>query len=185
MFAFDIKRFPDDRTAPIQSYSGKAQATKRYAEAFNGAFYKALTKELPMLVKLYDKIEEQLVEKYKEYKKQQGVGIPRPGAVKGIDLKENATTQFLHSKIDHVISVGYIYPIFGAFRALLSFNKDKGEISWNFKPLEIWNEIGTDLVQNVFESTNNPQLAGKDKQLWLSNYRIVETQSLRKLLGKR
>ena len=53
-----------------------------------------------------------------------------------------------------------------------------------FDPLEIWNEVGTSIVQNTFESSNNPQLAGKDKQLWLSNYRIVETQSLRKLLNK-
>lgn len=41
------------------------------------------------------------------------------------------------------------------------------------------------ITQNTFESSNNPQLAGKDKQLWLSNYRIVETQSLRKQLDAR
>ena len=52
-------------------------------------------------------------------------------------------------------------------------------------PIEIWNEVGTSIVQNTFESYTNPQLAGKDKQLWLSNYRIVETQSLRKLLNRR
>ena len=71
-----------------------------------------------------------------------------------------------------------------AYRSL-RFDEEIGEVSWLFDPLEIWEEVGTSIAQNTFESSNNPQLAGKDKQLWLSNYRIVETQSLRKLLNKR
>ena len=39
--------------APIQSYFGKAQVFKRYKEAYNTGFYKALTKELPVLLKQY------------------------------------------------------------------------------------------------------------------------------------
>ena len=74
----------------------------------------------------------------------------------------------------------YIYPIFGAFRSLLKFDEATGAVSWLFNPIDIWNEVGTSIVQNTFETYTNPQLAGKDKQLWLSNYRIVETQSLRK-----
>lgn len=84
---------------------------------------------------------------------------------------------------EYQISSGYIYPIFGAFRCLLQFDPATGQVSWLFDPLELWKEVGTSLVQNTFETFRNPQLAGKDKQLWLSNYRIVETQSLRKLLG--
>ena len=49
----------------------------------------------------------------------------------------------------------------------------------------MWDEIGHLLAQNIFNTSNNPQLAGKDKQLWLSTYRIVETQSLRKLLDEK
>lgn len=85
----------------------------------------------------------------------------------------------------YMISGGYIYPIFGAFRPLLEYSDETETVSWMFDPLEIWNEVGASLAQNTFETSNNPQLAGKDKQLWLSNYRIVETQSLRKLLKRR
>lgn len=81
------------------------------------------------------------------------------------------------------VSSGYIYPIFGAFRSLLRFEQDT--LSWIFEPLELWNEVGVSIVQNTFETSTNPQLAGKDKQLWLANYRIVETQSLRKQLERR
>ena len=45
----------------------------------------------------------------------------------------------------------------------------------------MWDEIGVNIVQNVFESNNknNPQWAGKDKTLWLGNYRIVDTQKFK------
>lgn len=184
MYAFDIDRFPNDNAAPIQSYSGKAQVFKRYKQAFTTPFYKSLTKEIPVLVELYDLIEYELPEKYREYRKHQGVANPRFGSVRGIESLENETkTEFLARATKYSVSTGYIYPIFGAFRSLLQFDSDSGVISWLFRPKDIWNEVGVAIVQNTFETSTNPQLAGKDKQLWLSNYRIVETQSLRKRLN--
>lgn len=184
MYAFDIIKYPDDVLAPIQSYSGKAQVFKRYKDAYNTPFYKSLTKQLPKLVKLYDVIEKELPEKYNEYKKNLGVASPRFGAVKGVEnVEKGAETSFLNETTNYPISSGYIYPIFGAFRSLLRFDEEKGEVAWIFDPIYIWNQVGTSIAQNTFESSNNPQLAGKDKQLWLSNYRIVETQSLRMLLN--
>ena len=184
MYAFDIIKYPDDVLAPIQSYSGKAQVFKRYKDAYNTPFYKSLTKQLPKLVKLYDVIEKELPEKYNEYKKNLGVASPRFGAVKGVEnVEKGAETSFLNETTNYSISSGYIYPIFGAFRSLLRFDDEKGEVAWIFDPIYIWNQVGTSISQNTFESSNNPQLASKDKQLWLSNYRIVETQSLRMLLN--
>ena len=181
-----VVKYPDDSVAPIQSYSGKAQVFKRYKDAYDTPFYKSLTKQLPVLVELYDLIERELSLKYNEYKKKLGVAIPRFGSVKGVENIEKGTkTNYLQNRTNYSISSGYIYPIFGAFRSLLRFDVETGEVSWLFNPLEIWEEVGTSIVQNTFESSNNPQLAGKDKQLWLSNYRIVETQSLRKLLKRR
>lgn len=185
MYAFDIAKYPDDVAAPIQSYSGKAQVFKRYKDAYDTVFYKELTKQLPTLVKLYDVIEREIGAKYCEYKKNSGVARPQFGRVKGVESLEKGTeTEFLGEKTNYAVSSGYLYPIFGAFRALLKFDEEEGVVSWLFDPIEVWEKIGTSIAQNTFESSNNPQLAGKDKQLWLSNYRIVETQSLRMLLSK-
>ena len=191
LYAFDVEKYPDDAVAPVQSFSGKAQVFKRYSEVFNTPFYKALTKELPLLVKLYDTIEAEIPLRYKEYKEAQGIK-PRFGSVRGIESvnKDNGgekttPTQFLEVPTKYQISSGYIYPIFGAFRSLLKYSEESEHVSWLFDPIELWEEVGTSLVQNTFETSSNPQLAGKDKQLWLSNYRIVETQSLRKLLQHR
>ena len=185
MYAFDIDKYPDDNAAPVQSYSGKAQVFKRYKQAFETPFYMSLTEHLTTLVELYDIIERELPEKYKEYKKAQGVANPRFGSVRGIESLDNPTkTEFLAKPTNYTVSSGYIYPIFGAFRSLLRFEESEGKVFWLFDPIDIWNEVGTSIVQNTFETYTNPQLAGKDKQLWLSNYRIVETQSLRKLLKR-
>ena len=186
MYAFDIKKYPDDKQAPIQSYAFKAQVFKRYKEMYDSPFYRSLTIQLPTLVKLYDLIEQEISSKYNEYKRDLGFSQPHFGNVKGVEYVERGTeTTFLKQKAMYNVSTGYIYPIFGAFRSLLRFDDEKGNVSWLFDPTEIWNEVGSSIVQNTFETSNNPQLAGKDKQLWLSNYRIVETQSLRKLLNNR
>lgn len=186
MFAFDIKKYPDDKMAPIQSYSGKAQVFKRYKDAHNTYFYKSLTKQLPVLVKLYDTIEREISTKYNEYKKNLGFTSPHFGNVKGVEyIEKGIKTDFLGQRMFYSVSSGYIYPIFGAFRSLLRIDDETGNVFWLFDPIEIWHEVGATIVQNTFESSNNPQLAGKDKQLWLSNYRIVETQSLRKMLSGR
>ena len=186
MYAFDIDKYPDDKAAPVQSYSGKAQVFKRYKQAYETPFYNSLCRQIPKLVELYDVIERELPEKYKTYKREMGVVNPRFGSVRGIESLDTPTkTEFLETATKYAVSSGYIYPIFGAFRSLLKFDADTGAVSWLFDPLEIWNEVGTSIVQNTFETYTNPQLAGKDKQLWLSNYRIVETQSLRKLLNRK
>ena len=135
-------------------------------------------------VQLYDAIETELSDKYVQYKKELGTANPRFGAVRGIDNKDDASSFFLKTSMQYTISSGYIYPIFGAFRSLLKFDESADKLEWEFDPVDMWNEIGKSLAQNTFESSSNPQLAGKDKQLWLSNYRIVETHCLRKLLNR-
>ena len=112
MYAFDIEKYPDDKMAPIQSYSGKAQVFKRYKDAFNGKFYKSLTKQLPKLTELYDIIEREMSDKYGEYKRALGVAIPRFGGVKGVEYVESGVkTEFFENKIKYSISSGYIYPV--------------------------------------------------------------------------
>jgi len=184
MFAFDIDRFPDDRMAPVQSFSGKAQVVNRYKDAHKKDFYQALIGEVPKLVELYDVIERELPQKYKDYKKNLGEGA-KFGLVRGIVSADKASTYFLKNPMSYKISSGYIYPLLGAFRCLLRYNPSAKATFWQDDPVELWNEVGVNLVQKMFETSTNPQFAGKDKELWLSNYTIVENQSLRKLVQQR
>lgn len=193
MYAMDIKKFPDDSIAPVQSFSGKAQVFKRYSQVYDTPLYKALTKQIPKLAELYDRIELELPQKYRTYKEALGIK-GKFGKITGVenvtrDKNDKDTgrmnyTTYSQTPTKYQISSGYIYPIFGAFRALLKYDEAKETVYWLFDPLELWEEVGTSLTQNTFEGARNPQATGKDTKIWLSNYRIVETQSLRKLLQK-
>lgn len=176
MFAFNIKKFPNDMNVPTQAYSGKSMVFKDYKEEFGKkpAVYAELANELPKLVQLYEEIETTIPEFYKKYKSSNGTRFAF-GKVRGINGAGDFKTDFTKGKMSYQIPAGYLLPIFGAFRALLKFTDDTHKkLEWSFDPLEVWNSVGTALVQNTFDSNNNPQLAGKDANLWRSNYRIVD-----------
>lgn len=194
LFAMNIKKYPNDSGAPVSAYSGKANVFKDFkkeleaeeeiqnninseteltGEANNFNIYKVLSSEIPLIVELYEKIESDLPNIYAEYKKEEGK-IGRFGAVRGVNgNKLGHKTLFNEAPLSHDISQGFLLPIFGAFRALLKV--DNGTAKWRFNPLQVWNEIGIRLVQNTFDTETNPQMAGKNKTLWQSNYRIVDS----------
>lgn len=173
MFAFNIKRYPDDSQVPISSYSGKAAVFKDYKNEYdnNPNIYKQLAKEIPILVRLYETIQKEMSDKYNQFKEEDGKKS-KFGAVRGVDNKGNLKTDFTGESIKYDISSGFLMPIFGAFRALLSMGKK--DVQWAADPVEVWEKVGTRLVQNTFDTDTNPQQIGKSKTLWQSNYRIVD-----------
>lgn len=180
MFSFNIKRFPDDSSAPVQAYSGKAAVFKDYKKEFENNvenskenIYVKLSSLLPELVKLYELVQKELPEKYKEFKIEEGKQ-GQFGRVRGVEGAGKFATDFTGSDMSYQISNGFILPIFGAFRALLS-EDDKGNIFWMASPTEVWKRAGLRLVQNTFDTDTNPQQVGKSKTLWQSNYRIVDS----------
>lgn len=175
MFAFNIKRYPDDSSAPVSAYSGVGAVFKDYKNEFDEEdnIYKKLAPELPRLVKLYEKIQKELPKKYQEFKSEDGK-IARFGSVRGIEGAGNFTTDFNGEDMSYQISVGFLLPIFGAFRALLRVGSE-GKVHWQFDPLEVWEKAGVRLVQNTFDTDTNPQQVGKSKTLWQANYRIVDS----------
>lgn len=174
MFGFNIKRYPDDSGAPVSAYSGKAVVFKDYKAEYETAdnIYEKLVDILPKLVELYEKIQEELPEKYMEYKREEGKK-GKFGALRGVETNGTYATLFNQKPLQYEISIGFILPIFGAFRALLTDKED--HVEWVFDPIMIWEKAGVRLVQNTFDTDTNPQQVGKSKTLWQSNYRIVDS----------
>lgn len=192
MYAFNIDRFRDDSSVPVAAYSGKANVFKDYRAEWDkhsednqpteDNIYYRLLPLVPSLVELYETIELQMAEKYKEYKKMNGSGA-KFGGIRGVEHTDKYKTEFLQQKKEYNISSGFIMPIFGAFRALLHTNEN-GEIDWIFTPTDLWESVGVTLVQTVFDTDTNPQTAGKSKTLWQSTYRIVENEKNRRLVDE-
>lgn len=190
MFAFNVKKYPDDSGAPVAAYSGKAAVFKDYRNEYDKEnsedeepnIYIELAKQIPKLVKLYELIQTDMPEKYKQFKQDDGNKISRFGAVRGIEGAGQYRTLFTESEITYEISTGFILPIFGAFRALLKRKDNK--LEWEFDPIQVWEDVGTRLVQNTFDTDTNPQQVGKARTVWQSNYRIVDGRRKDLLLEK-
>ncbi|MEZ7740418.1 AIPR family protein [Gemella sanguinis] len=188
MFIFNIKRYPDDSSAPTPAYSAKASVFKDFKKELetNNNIYVKLAPQLTKLVELYETIQKEMPKKYNDFKAENG-SKGSFGKVRGVtSSQENKTkfySDFTHSEIPYEISAGFLLPIFGAFRALLKENNN-GELYWLFDPIEIWEASGVRLVQNTFETDTNPQMVGKMKTLWQSNYRIVDSVMKDKLIEK-
>ena len=173
MFTFNIKRYPDDSSVPISAYSGKQAVFKDYQKEYNSEnnIYHKLAPIIPDLVSLYETIQIELPIKYQEFKNAEGKNASF-GRIRGIEGSGKYSTDFSQKDCTYNISTGFLMPIFGAFRALLS--EENGIIKWTFDPIEIWKRGGTRLVQNTFDTDTNPQQVGKSKTLWQANYRIVD-----------
>ena len=188
MFIFNIKRYPDDSSAPTPAYSAKASVFKDFRKELetDNNIYVKLAPQLAKLVELYETIQKEMPKKYNDFKAENG-SKGSFGRVRGVTSSQESKTKFYsdftHSEIPYEISAGFLLPIFGAFRALLKENNN-GELYWLFDPIEIWEASGVRLVQNTFETDTNPQIAGKTKTLWQSNYRIVDSIMKDKVIEK-
>ena len=171
---------------PTQAYSGKAAVFKDIREDIDNKtdYYKNLATLLPTLVKLYDKIETDYRQKFIEYNPK-----GRFGGIRGVDKhkdgKKPYKSLFMQTTMEYKVSVGYILPVFGAFRVLINIDKDKGQITWRRDPFKMWDKVGSELVKNTLESSrNNPQDAGKNSAIWSNNYSKVENELFRELLSQ-
>lgn len=150
LYAFNIKKFPNDAQIPSASYSGKAMVFKDYRAEYDETpnIYKQLALELPTLVNLYETIEREIGDKYREFKLEDGIKGSF-GSVRGVEV--GGRTEYTKQEIDYNVSIGFIMPIFGAFRALLSWSKDQRKVIWAYDPIKMWKRVGTKLVQNTFD----------------------------------
>lgn len=182
LFSYNIFKFKNANEAPTQAYSGKAAVFKDIKKDLDNdtGYYRRLSYLLPDLVSLYDKIESDFNNKYREYNPS-----GRFGALRGIEPvkpgRPSFKTLFLENTIDYKVSAGYILPVFGAFRVLI---EDSGSsLSWRIDPFTMWDEVGADLLKNTFDSSrNNPQDAGKNTSIWSNNYSKVENAMFRQML---
>lgn len=174
MFMMNIKRFPNEDSVPVQAYSAKASVFKDFKkeiDANSNNIYTKLAPMIPQFISLYEEIDKTLPDKYQEYKNKENQNS-KFGGLRGVTTGAFHTL-YSESFKNYDISIGYIYPIFGAFRALLQEKNNK--LAWKNNPFKLWEKVGYQLVQNTVEADKTPQAIGKKKNLWQSNYRIIDS----------
>ncbi len=107
------------------------------------------------------------------------------GATIGVTSAKNNKlfkSKYYEKEIYYASPTGFLYPIIGAFRALVEVGPD-GKYNWSgHNPLETLDKIGPELVATTVERSrqngNNPNKTGKDSTLWPTLYMRVLTEKM-------
>lgn len=150
---------------PIQSYTGKEYSLKKFLDQGKGTREVIIQKMgaiIPDIFALWDKVEVELPVKAGQTRHRYGSKkySKYTGAVVG-------KTMFSETAIRYLVPKGIIYPIVGAFRALIQIDEVTGEYSWKRNVFEAWELMGPKLVGIVLdEKEDNPEYLGKSRNLW-------------------
>lgn len=150
---------------PVQSYTGKEYSLKRFLDQGKDTreqTVQKMEKIIPDIFALWDKVEMELPAKA-------GQTRHRYGAKKYSKYTGDVigATMLSESDIRYLVPKGIMYPIVGAFRALVQVDTVTGEYSWKRDPFEAWESIGPKLVGIVLdEKEDNPEYLGKSRNLW-------------------
>ena len=80
---------------------------------------------------------------------------------------------FEEQPLKYIVPRGLLYPLVGAFRALVNVNDD-GSYYWKKNPLDVWDNIGPKLVTILLdERSDNPDVLAKNTNLWSNLFKEV------------
>lgn len=186
---FNIDKYPTDKLTPmpIISYSSKKSCCDYYIEEHKkheldqtaNPYYK-MKDIMPQIAKLYDELETRMPEFYKG----EASGIKKYGSITGVSMvksgKPKYKSKFYESNMDYSTPNGFIYPILGAFRALVV--EKNGKYEWISDPIKVLNELGNSLVASTVQMSrdlgNNPNATGKNSNLWQTLFMQVKMTTM-------
>lgn len=180
LMCFDRTNFTDS-VHPINAYRSKAAALTHFKD--HKGDFKKLYPLADQFLRLHDEIALALPELYNKSRKNAGLSGGKFGNLTGVYKgKRKAKLAYTGKETEYGVPAGFIYPILGAFRALL-VEKD-GKFTWpgNVDPVAMLNNgLGLSLAQvlgnNALE-VQNPSKTGKSLNLWQNLYTEARALSL-------
>lgn len=164
----------DKKMQPTQAYSSKSRMLQVYLE--NPERYRRFTNIAPDIFDLFDTIETEFAEAYNS-------SGGRYGRKKYSGYKDNKVvgkSKFTEQEMIYKVPDGLLYPVVGAFRTLVVYNKNTDKYEWynGVNPIEIWNDCKLSLVKKVMDFAasigDNPNAVGKDSNIWDLAYMTVQ-----------
>lgn len=175
LMCFDATNFSKS-THPVNAYRSKSAALKHFKEHISD--FKKLYKIAPDLMRLHDAIYLALPELYNKARKQSGVvSGGKFGNLTGAFVYPEGKKKALDYTVDssaYFVPAGFVFPILGAFRALLMEKGDRFIWAPGLDPFKLLNNgLGTKLAEilgNNAREDQNPSKTGKSPNLWQSLY---------------
>jgi hypothetical protein len=181
---FDRSNF-DSRVHPINAYRSKVACLKHFSEHADD--YKKIYPLAGDILRLYDEIQSQLPDLYNRVRGRGGdVAGGRFGKLTGVTTyKDGRVDQlsFTGIEVKYGVPSGFVYPVLGAFRALLE--EKRGRYVWgkDINPFDLLHgdlgETLADTIGNFALDARNPSKTGKSPLVWQACYQAAEVSYLR------
>ncbi|RKJ43157.1 AIPR protein [bacterium 1XD8-76] len=156
-------------TQPIQSYTGKEASLNRFLRLKDSRdqIIKNMTPIIPEIFNIWEMVETTFADK--------GNSVGRTYRKKKMSKYVDEYTVVSYSTfgdkpMNYVLPKGLIFPIVGAFRALVTVNKSTQVYSWKLSPEKVWNKLGGKLINTIMTSSedlaDSPDAVAKSPNTW-------------------
>lgn len=166
-------------TQPIQCYSGKEASLRKFL--YSGGSTEKLQKQarekmirnMQPIIKDIFELWEEIEVSFASISNKAGKRYGTRKYAKFDANKVVGKSFFKQQDLQYIIPKGLMYPLVGAFRALIQINDD-GSYYWQYPPSEVWNKIGQKLVSMLLdEKTENPDVIAKNSNLWSNLFKEI------------
>lgn len=158
---------------PIQSYTGKEVSLRRFLNQGKEKREDILESMSPIIgdiFRLWELVEAEfpkMVQKTKHYYGAKKYSKYENGEIVG-------QTTLWQSDIKYLVPKGILYPVVGAFRALVTIDANTGLYGWKKDPFIAWNDLGERIAAIIWdEKEENPEYIGKSKNIWSNLFKEV------------
>lgn len=151
---------------PVQCYTGKEATLKKFIDLGKEKrenTIQNMSSIIPDIFEIWDDIELN----FNEYGKQVGKKYLSRSYAKYVKDSKPYKSLISQKPMNYIVPRGLIYPMVGAFRALIHVDGETGKYQWLKKPQEVLQKLGGRLVGIVLdEKTDSPEYIGKSSNLW-------------------
>lgn len=157
---------------PIQCYTGKESTLKRFVNLDKLDREKMLCNMSDVIPGIFN-IWEYIETKYAELSQKAGKRYTSRKYSKYSEKDIVSKSAFYEQEMHYMVPKGMIYPIVGAFRALIEIDENN-KYKWRKPPELMLDKMASKLVGIVLdEKTDNPDVIGKNTNLWSNLFKEV------------
>lgn len=158
---------------PVKCYTGKEATLKKFVD-IGKEEREATLKNMKNIISDIFHIWDQIEMNFNEFAKEAGKRYLTRNYAKYKKDVVQATSLVSQKPMEYVVPRGLIYPIVGAFRALVRINPETNEYYWVKNPELVLKRLGGRLVGIVLdEKTDSPEYIGKSSNLWNNLFKEV------------
>lgn len=170
--------FNDPDKSLAIAYANKGRLNTRLDDPELLAGYHSLKPIIAEILNLHDYIYVHFETKYDEAFK----GKSKLGKRNGVDSRKQGEPFELPltgAESNYVISSSYIFPLLGAFRALVQFSRKDGTAKWRRNAFNFFDEHGAALIRGLIEQIDefvSPNAAAKKKTTYSTLYNLAQAK---------